>query len=370
MQVMVPVLDEKGNKSYEARTEEFKYLWSFAKRKILLALRANVKALDTQKENGRKVGAIAHVTEVNTIKTDATCYIRGNSVRLPILNTKSKDSRIWLPVCGLSQLPKDVSIREYKFIRNRGDMFIQLMFYKYPTEHVVDESLPETGVDLGISNNATLTNGKTYKFSFPPNPRIKKLQRKLAKQVKGSNRYKHTKLKIRKLHEKDTARKQHNCYVTAKEIATTHSKVYVQHDNFSSWSSRHGKGVLAQSPARLYHALMRYSNVHEVEQFYPSTKTCSCCGFKGEALPTHVRTFKCISCGFEEDRDINAAINIMNEGKRNMIGANGAKSVRHGLTDAEIASCQNDEHAESGHEQNIVHGYTVAETSSQILLTI
>jgi len=45
-------------------------------------------------------------------------------------------------------------------------------------------------------------------------------------------------------------------------------------------------------------------------QWYPSSKTCSCCGHKKDKLSLSERTFNCESCGVSIDRDLNAAINI------------------------------------------------------------
>ena len=52
-----------------------------------------------------------------------------------------------------------------------------------------------------------------------------------------------------------------------------------------------------------------------VDRFYPSSKTCSCCGYKNKDLTLNDRTFKCPNCNTSIDRDINAAINIRNYGQ-------------------------------------------------------
>ena len=51
-------------------------------------------------------------------------------------------------------------------------------------------------------------------------------------------------------------------------------------------------------------------NVLKIGRFVPSSKTCSCCGYKMEKLPLSVRLFECPSCNLVEDRDVNASINI------------------------------------------------------------
>ena len=54
----------------------------------------------------------------------------------------------------------------------------------------------------------------------------------------------------------------------------------------------------------------------KVDKFFPSTKTCSCCGNIVKSIPLSQRTYFCDVCGNTLDRDINAAINIKKEGLR------------------------------------------------------
>lgn len=54
-----------------------------------------------------------------------------------------------------------------------------------------------------------------------------------------------------------------------------------------------------------------------IDKYYPSTKTCSNCGYVLEKIDTSVREWICPSCGAVHDRDANAAINIRNEALKN-----------------------------------------------------
>ena len=55
----------------------------------------------------------------------------------------------------------------------------------------------------------------------------------------------------------------------------------------------------------------------QVDRFCPSSKLCSYCGYKNEDLTLNIRKWICLQCGCEHDRDINAAINILNEAIKN-----------------------------------------------------
>ena len=65
-----------------------------------------------------------------------------------------------------------------------------------------------------------------------------------------------------------------------------------------------------------YKCAMRGGTVVRVGRFYPSSKTCSCCGHVVEELPLSVRRWQCPQCGESHDRDVNAARNILAEGLR------------------------------------------------------
>jgi putative transposase len=64
-----------------------------------------------------------------------------------------------------------------------------------------------------------------------------------------------------------------------------------------------------------------------VDRFYPSSKTCSKCGAKKPSLSLSQRVFKCDSCGFESDRDLNAAMNLQQEAVRLTVLACGLDSA-------------------------------------------
>ena len=57
-------------------------------------------------------------------------------------------------------------------------------------------------------------------------------------------------------------------------------------------------------------------SISKIDTYYPSSKTCSRCGSVKENLSLEERIFSCSECSFEEDRDINASINILNEALR------------------------------------------------------
>jgi putative transposase len=72
-----------------------------------------------------------------------------------------------------------------------------------------------------------------------------------------------------------------------------------------------------------YKAAMRAGKVVVADRFYPSSKTCSCCGHKLETLPLAVREWTCPACGTHHDRDVNAAVNLKNMAVSSTVSACG-----------------------------------------------
>src|SRR5690606_9618832 len=69
-----------------------------------------------------------------------------------------------------------------------------------------------------------------------------------------------------------------------------------------------------------YKSNWNHRNFHKISRWYPSSKTCSSCGHKMDSMELSVREWSCPSCGDDHDRDLNAAINILQEGQRDCYG--------------------------------------------------
>ena len=175
------------------------------------------------------------------------------------------------------------------------------------------------GVDFGIKELAVLSTGKV----FAANQKLKaslrqltKLQRNLSKKVKGSNHRAKAKLKIQKLHFRIANQRQallHELsdYLTKNfdviTIEDLNVKGMVKNRKLSRAISDAGFGYLRQMIE--YKAKLRNCIVVVANRFFPSSKTCSCCGKIKTDLTLTDRVFTC-ECGFSADRDLNAALNL------------------------------------------------------------
>ena len=244
-----------------------------------------------------------------------------------------KEKMIKVPKLGL------VKIRGYRNLNELTDRIINITIEKEKTNKyyvsVITEKEEETpkkitptsivGIDLGIKDLVVTSDGEKY-----PNPkeinkrekRLKRMQRKLCRQVKGSNNYNKTKEKIARIHSKIKNSRKHNIITIANKIVKEHDIIVSEKLNIKKMSSNHklAKNILDAGFNKICELLKWKAKLlgkyyYQVDTYYPSSKICSHCDNKTEITnDLKVRMWECENCGNRNDRDINASINIMFEG--------------------------------------------------------
>jgi putative transposase len=153
--------------------------------------------------------------------------------------------------------------------------------------------------------------------------KLARLQRELSHMVKGSSNYNKQLARIQKLHKKISNQRLDFVRKEAKKLADTYDVVAVEDINLRNMSQslKLAKNLLDNGFGMfrdiLAHKLETKGSVLvRVDRFFASTKTCSVCGYKNPEVVLGVGEWTCPSCGTRHLRDINAAVNIRNEGKR------------------------------------------------------
>lgn len=244
-----------------------------------------------------------------------------------------KEKMIKVPKLGL------VKIRGYRNLNELTDRIINITIEKEKTNKYYvsvitqkEEEIPKkitptsiVGIDLGIKDLVVTSDGEKY-----PNPkeinkrekRLKRMQRKLCRQVKGSNNYNKTKEKIARIHSKIKNSRKHNIITIANKIVKEHDIIVSEKLNVKKMSSNHklAKNILDAGFNKICELLKWKAKLlgkyyYQVDTYYPSSKICSHCDNKTEITnDLKVRMWECENCGNTNDRDINASINIMFEG--------------------------------------------------------
>ena len=206
---------------------------------------------------------------------------------------------------------------------------------KYYVSVLVEEDLlvekvtPTTivGIDLGIKDLVVTSDGIKYgneKVLMKYEKRLKRLQRKLSRQVKGSKNYLKTKEKIARVHAKIKNYRKHYLNDIANEIVDEHDIIVTESllvkDMFKDKKKAFNKSLSDASLSKLCSLIEWKSKIkgkfyYKINTYYPSSQICSHCGYKNSKLKDlSIREYDCPECGSHNDRDINASLNILFEG--------------------------------------------------------
>ena len=176
------------------------------------------------------------------------------------------------------------------------------------------------GVDLGVKNLATLSDGTVI-----PNPRslnvglraLRKAQQALSRKIKGSTRREKAKGRVARLHARVADVRSDAINKATAMIARNYSVVCVEDLNVAGMvKNRSLARSLSDAALGEFRRQLEYKTARSgaalrvVDRWFPSSKTCSNCGVVKAKLPLSERVFHCVACGASMDRDLNAAINI------------------------------------------------------------
>jgi putative transposase len=175
------------------------------------------------------------------------------------------------------------------------------------------------GIDLGIKTFAVLSNGeKAHSPDYSSTDRrVRKLQRKLARQQKGSNRRNKTKLHIAKLHNQITDTRSDFLHKLSSKVVSENQTIVLEDLNVSGMvKNRRLARVISLQGWREFRSLCEAKSekfgreFRTISRWEPTSQVCSNCGFKWGKLDLSIRSVLCLGCGIEQDRDENASKNI------------------------------------------------------------
>jgi putative transposase len=207
--------------------------------------------------------------------------------------------------------------------------YVSILFDNGKKNIIEQEVNNVLGIDLGIKDFATLSNGKKVKninFTKCHARRLRKWQKALARRIKGSKKREQAKRMVSKIHKKIANQRLDFAHKISRQIVNScdnQTAIAVESLAVSNMMKNH---KLAKSIADCgwsqFGTFLKYKasdvgkQVIEIGRFYPSSKTCSSCGVVKENLTLAIREWQCNHCQTKHDRDLNAAINIAMEGAR------------------------------------------------------
>ena len=191
------------------------------------------------------------------------------------------------------------------------------------------------GIDLGVKDLATVSNGNTFK-NINKSSKVKRLEKRLRREQRRlSRKYEFRKkkggitatasanidkqkLKVQKIHHRiDTIREDYENKVIHEIVKQKPRFITMEDLNVKGMmKNKHlAKAVAAQRFNLMLTKLKRKAQIigiefRTVDRFYPSSKTCHTCGHTNKGLKLKDRVYICPKCGYIEDRDFNAALNL------------------------------------------------------------
>jgi len=193
------------------------------------------------------------------------------------------------------------------------------------TEHIKLEKTDKSiGIDLGLKDFVITSEGYKYKnnrYTKTYQTLLKKHQQHLSRKTKGSNRYQKQKLKVAKIHKKITNSRLDNLHKVSSELIKKYDLIVLEDLNIKGMIKNHklSKHISDASWSKFielltYKAEWNDKKIVKIDRFFPSSKTCNSCGYINQNLKLDMREWTCPSCNTKLDRDLNASINILNEG--------------------------------------------------------
>lgn len=279
------------------------------KQSVVDSVKTNVCSLSKAKKKGLKVGRLQYKNECNEINLKQV----GNTYKIRGKN-KIYVQRIGvLVVNGLEQINLDeVEFANAKLIKKPSGFYIHLTVY------TKKQSQPETskeiiGLDMGITDQLTFSNGVKVNFYMEESEHIKGLMRKLSRQTKGSNQYKQTLNRIKRIFEHQN-NKKNDVVNKLNHVLKQNYVICFQDELLNSWKRKKskqkfsfGKQVQHGILGRVKGELKKNSYNVMLESSVPTTQTCPECG----CLTKHSldkRKYHRNHCGYEtSDRDIHSA---------------------------------------------------------------
>ena len=292
-----------------------------------IALQQSLRHLDTAFQNfftNKKIGFPKFKSKKNKKSYTTICVNNNISVENGFLK---------LPKIGLvkmkqhRQIPEDYKIKSVTVSQTPSGKYYASILCEYENQVQTAELKDFLGLDFSMKELYKDSNGNEPRYPRyyrQAEKRLKREQRKLSLMKKGSSNRNKQRIKVAKLHEKVANQRKDFLHKQSRQIANAYDCVCIENLDMKAMSQalNFGKSV-SDNGWGMFTAFLQYrleemgKRLIKVDKFFASSQICSVCGYKNsETKNLSIRAWDCPKCGTHHDRDINAAINIKNEGMR------------------------------------------------------
>ena len=315
-------LDKDGNPVSRCLAMPAKFIQS-----VYSSLKQDMAALAAKREKtGKKNGKLKFRSSYDSIdlnqygNTHWICYGSDGNRNGKYRNTVHiAGIRRPIRVFGMEQIPKESEYANAKLMKRPSGIYLKLTCYIPKHEgDVKPGNKADIGLDFGIKTTITTSEGEKYDISVREPERLKGLQKKLARQKKGSRGWYDTKQLIRREYEKLCNKRRAKANQVYHDIVTGRKLIVMQDENIRGWhKGLFGREVQNSALGTLKSKLISNPNVLVVDRFFPSTRMCPRCGAINEGITLSDRIFAC-GCGYTGERDVKSAKTLLLAGEHEM----------------------------------------------------
>ena len=312
-------LDKDGNTVERSLTMPAKFIQA-----VYTSLKKDMKTLAAKREKtGKKNGRLRFRSSYDSIELNQY----GNTHWILYGSEGDKNGRYKntvhvagikrpIRVFGMDQIPQDAEFANAKLVKRPSGIYLMLICYiPKRNGNGNEENKPNIGIDFGIKTTITTSEGEAFDITVRESERLRGLQKKLSRQIKGSRGWYDTKHLIRREYEKLANKRRAKANQVYHDIVTGRKLIVMQDENIRGWhKGLFGKQVQNSALGTLKRKLQSNPNVLVIDRFFPSTKMCLRCGVLKEDITLSDRIFAC-GCGYTEDRDVKAAKTLLLAGE-------------------------------------------------------
>lgn len=220
--------------------------------------------------------------------------------------------------------PKNYLLKSATISKTPTDKYFVSILYEYEVEINKIDPVTSIGLDFSMRSLFVASEGQPVNYPRFYRQSLEKLaheQRILSHKEKGSKGYYQQKLKVAKIHEKIVNQRKDFLHKISRQITNAYDVVCIEDLNMKGMSQalNFGKSV-ADNGWGMFCSFLAYKladqgkHLVKIDKRYPSSKTCSVCGYVYQGLQLSDRKWTCSNCNSLHDRDLNASINIKVKG--------------------------------------------------------
>ena len=252
------------------------------------------------------------------------------SFRLPNQKFKIVGNKIQLEKIGKvrivldRELPTDCKFMSVTISKNKVGQYFASVLVEQEIQHL-PKTTKEVGIDVGVKTFLIQSDGievNNLRLFSKNQTKLKRLQQHFSRKQKGSRRRAKCREKIAKLYQKINNQKEYFLHNESLRIVKNYDHIYIEDLDVKSMleSKQMSKEISDVSWTKFFNYLSYKAEwygktLHKVDRYYASSKTCNNCGNINTELKLSDREWVCKSCGVLHDRDLNAAKNILKQGR-------------------------------------------------------